>query len=108
MKFRITISTFLVISVFTLVLFGLACSKKNNMTGEEPVEAQKILEKLNDWDKTELDIFEKPDKYPDRIVSGQTKGWVETHKEDLKKLGFTVIWNSDKKVYEFEQTAGKE
>jgi hypothetical protein len=66
-------------------------------------EVQAIVDKLNDWDKEELDVVECPNLYPNRVSSGETKGWIITHKQELEKLGFTVKWNHDKKIYELQK-----
>ena len=72
------------------------------------MKAQEILDDLNEWDIEELDIFENPDKYPNRMASGETGGWVLSHKRELKELGYSVRWNNDKKLYELEPIEEKE
>ncbi|MBN1765431.1 MAG: hypothetical protein JW860_09265 [Sedimentisphaerales bacterium] len=76
---------------------------KDNISEEVSLEVQELLDKLNSWDKQELDVLEHPDKYPDHIVSGESKGWVGTQKDRLKELGFAVNWNEDHKIYELER-----
>jgi hypothetical protein len=89
------------IAVLILMLWCcLSCSKKTDMSGKAPFEVREIIKKLNSWDKEELDVLERPDKHPGRIASGETKGWVDVHKQKLKGFGFTAQWDTDKKSYE--------
>ncbi len=97
--FSDTIFVLLAFGIFVLIL-TLACSNKADISGEVPPEVQELLEKLNSWNKEELDVLEHPDKYSGRIASGETKGWVDVHKQKLKELGFLAKWNSNKRIYE--------
>ena len=71
-------------------------------------EIKQALDRLNDWDKEEMDVHERPERYPNRKPSGETNGWIHTHKDKLAELGVSVRWNADKKQYEIvEQAAEK-
>jgi hypothetical protein len=63
-------------------------------------EAERLLSELNSWPEDELDAYERPGEYPGLFASGETVGWVETHKELLKDEGIRVKWNTAKKIYE--------
>ena len=76
--------------------------------GEKSMKAQAILDDLNEWHTEELDILENPDKYPNRILSGETNGWVYAHKRELEELGYSIRWNNDKKLYKLEPIEEKE
>ena len=107
MKIGITLNTFLVVGLSFLVLYGSSCSKKD-VAGEKSMKAQAILDDLNEWHTEELDILENPDKYPNRILSGETNGWVYAHKRELEELGYSIRWNNDKKLYKLEPIEEKE
>ena len=72
-------------------------SDKENKKAEK---IQKIIHDLNSWNKDELDAYERPEKHPNRLESGETASWVEYCKAELKKHGVTVKWDSDKQKYE--------
>jgi len=63
-------------------------------------EIRKILDKLNQWDKEEMDVYENRAAYPGRVSSGETNGWVETHKALLLEKGAKVNWNHSALRYE--------
>ncbi|UIR57533.1 hypothetical protein LZQ00_06860 [Sphingobacterium sp. SRCM116780] len=65
-------------------------------------EINKLLQKLNSWSSENLDSYERPFAYPNYVSSGETDGWVTSHKNQLYQLGATVIWNEKKKLYELE------
>jgi hypothetical protein len=72
-----------------------------------PKDVQGLIEHLNKWDKNELDVFERPDAYPNIKSSGETNGWVEEHKRQIEKLGAKIIWDSQNLKYELSKTDNK-
>ena len=58
------------------------------------------LKQLNSWNNEELDLFERPQVYPNRKPSGETNSWVTSTKLNLKILGAKVNWNATNKQYE--------
>ena len=65
-----------------------------------PSQSSEILFKLNQWDSEELNEFECPDRYPDRVPSSQTGGWIISHKRMLEGMGVYVRWNCEGKEFE--------
>ena len=65
--------------------------------------ADSILTSLNRWDKIEFDTLECPEKYPRIKPSGETGGWVYSHKEILREKGYTVEWNRELMKYELRK-----
>jgi hypothetical protein len=65
-------------------------------------EAERLLAELNSWPEDELDAYERPEEYPGFVSSGETGGWVLTHKELLKDEGVRVKWNAEKMQYEIK------
>jgi len=70
------------------------------LAGIDP-KALILLGKLNSWDGEECDIHERPEAYPDRVASGESNGWIDTHKEGLAKLGYEVAWDAKVRRYLF-------
>lgn len=67
---------------------------------QQKAKIDSIIQSLNEWDTQELDLYERPEAYSnERITSGETNGWIMTHKEHLKELGAEVIWDPKKKKY---------
>jgi hypothetical protein len=64
-----------------------------------PKDIEGLIDHLNDWYKDELDVYERPEAYPNRITDGQTGGWVIAHKEALGRLGAKVRWDSEAMSY---------
>lgn len=65
-----------------------------------PKDIDGLIEHLNNWNKDQLDAYERPEAYPNFITNGETNGWISEHKRLLKNLGATVIWNKEKLKYE--------
>ena len=63
-------------------------------------EVKACLDKLNGWNKDELDAVERPDAHPGYEPSGETEAWVQRWKAELTRLGVAVTWNADRKRYE--------
>jgi len=85
--------------IFLLLMFGSVLHAQN--TGQRnKAKIDSVLASLNEWDINELDLYERPQAYPKNyITSGETNGWIDTHKEELKELGAEVIWDGKKKRY---------
>jgi hypothetical protein len=64
-----------------------------------PGGALSILQKLNQWDKGECDVIERPEAHPNRDAAGESNGYVGTQKEALQKLGVTVRWDAALQTY---------
>jgi len=62
-------------------------------------DVQQLLNKLNSWDKEELDRYERPNLYPGIKTSGETNAWIEEHKKLIQGQAANVIWDSQKKEY---------
>jgi len=73
--------------------------KASNNQKTWSAEAYRLLDNLNDWDHTELQILNNPDKYPNTETSGQTNGWISAQIEELNKLDATVQWNAEDEKY---------
>jgi hypothetical protein len=58
-------------------------------------KARKIIQRLNSWDKVEINSYETNEYH-----SGETGGWISSNKEELNKLGYMAIWDSEKLTYE--------
>jgi hypothetical protein len=81
---------------------GAAVEKAGRMESDWPKDAEGLVAHLNEWNKDELDVYERPDAYREqgRVASGETAGWVTAHREELSKLGVVVKWNPQKQLYE--------
>jgi len=58
-----------------------------------PRDPALLLEHLNSWDKGELNIAERPRAHKGRIASGETNGWIGSHKDMLRAIGYEVRWD---------------
>ena len=67
-------------------------------------DAEALVAHLNGWDREELDVFERPEAYPDRVGSGETAGWVTEHKRQLTELGAEAVWIPENKCYGIRRT----
>ncbi len=93
----------------SLLLLGLAGPAAGAPSGGKPGAAAKenrwprdprlLLERLNRWDKDELDVVETPAAHRGRVASGETGGWVSSHKAELHALGYAVKWERAKRRY---------
>jgi hypothetical protein len=88
--------------ILLLIFVGLFLTMLIGCEGEEnlPSEAKTLLDELNGWDSEALDIIECPDLHPGYADLGETRGWILTHKEELRKLGFNARWDHAKMMYE--------
>ncbi len=79
--------------VFSILMFSsFLFAQKTEMLHKEKIDS--IIQKLNEWDVVELDLYERLEAYsPKLITSGETNRWIIVHKEKLKELGAEVIWN---------------
>ncbi len=82
--------------------------KKTEVSDKTPSKVQALVDKLNNWDKEELDVVERPDVYANRLASGETHTWIIEHKRKLKQLGFSVKWNHERKFYELQKDSQRE
>ena len=96
------------LALVSVLSVAWTCSRRTPTPDEILSEAQAVLENLNRWDKVELDIAESPEKYPGRIASGETHGWILTHQHQLKQLGFVARWNRERRIYEIHKHSQRE
>lgn len=92
------ISIFLVVSCYVSKGINTATTSP-----EASSQVSEILSKLNSWHTEELYVFECHKQFPGRVASGQTGGWVLSHKRLLKDLGIYVHWNCVNQAYEIIQ-----
>lgn len=64
------------------------------------VIADEILYELNSYDRSAIDLLERPDAYAGRVQIGSIGGIVWDWRERLKKLGYDLRWNRDTRYYE--------
>ncbi len=91
---------------FYLIVLGLVMTPGILDAQETEIlyaKADSILARLNDWDQDELEHYERPQLDPDRVTSGETNGWIETGKAELKELGVLVVWNNELRRYDFAE-----
>lgn len=91
------------ITILLLTVFLFAIGNVSLADNFQHKKAYEILERLNSWDKTEIDAYERAEYYhkeKNYIASGETEGWISSNKEELNKLGYMAIWNSEKLIYE--------
>ncbi|MHC5056926.1 MAG: M56 family metallopeptidase [Planctomycetota bacterium] len=62
-------------------------------------EQRAALDRLNNWDKEELDVAERPGAHPKKDSSGETNAWIGTHRGDLSRLGVEVVWDAERQKY---------
>lgn len=65
---------------------------------------QELIKQLNAWDKEALNAYENAnDSGRNYVKDGETRGYVEAHKNCLSKLGVELIWNKKKVKYEIKE-----
>ena len=74
--------------------------KEANMSKPAFKKAKSLLDKLNSWEKEELDLAEHPSRHDDMVPAGETNSWIHYHKSELKKLAYEARWNSRARMYE--------
>jgi hypothetical protein len=72
-----------------------------------PAGARAVLDKLNGWPRDEIDVFERPRSYPGRVASGETNGFLGTHKTALHELGVDVQWDAMASRYRVAEVRAK-
>ncbi len=60
------------------------------------------LERLNAWDNISIGAHEHPEDYPNYVVSGESRGYINHHKERLLELGESVEWDRTTMKYRFQ------
>ncbi len=89
--------SFTAVSLMLVLILLAACQQESDHL---LLPAKTQLDELNDWDASELDAIECPKDHPGYIASGETRGRILTHKENLEELGVSVRWNC--KIHAFE------
>lgn len=66
-----------------------------------PPDPDDMLIHLNDWDKEDLDLLERPDAYKKlgRGPRETTTAWVMHHKKRFQELGIAIKWDPKQKLY---------
>jgi hypothetical protein len=88
----------IIIILILLTIIVTGCQRKTPESSW-PSEPNKLVEHLNSWHKDELDVYENPQKYPNRIASGETGGWVEAHRKILKEKHTKIKWDTENQKY---------
>jgi hypothetical protein len=84
----------LTVTVYCIsVLLLVSCYPSKGITPSPESQVTEILSKLNSWPAEELHVFECQKQFPGRVASGQTGGWVLSHKRLLEDVGIFVRWN---------------
>ncbi len=47
----------------------------------------------------ECDVAERPDAYPNRASSGETNGWIHSHREQAAEHGIIAVWSVSRRRY---------
>ena len=58
-----------------------------------------LLNRLNTWDQGELVLYNENAETERSRARSDTRDWVETHVDALRKLGANVEWNKDRKQF---------
>ncbi len=104
--------TFAII-LFCVSIWFLGCNQPSQESSNTDVDSaqhdsedstsrnavDKIIERLNDWDKDELIAYNEPERFPKFKTSGETNGWIESCMEELANLEATVEWNRKDSKY---------
>jgi len=69
----------------------------------QPRKVVELLARLNSWDRQECDVAERPTLYPGRTASGETNGFLGTHKELLSFAGVEVEWVWQVRTYRIRE-----
>ncbi|MBO6938104.1 MAG: hypothetical protein JJ863_24255 [Deltaproteobacteria bacterium] len=59
-------------------------------------EGLAVLDRMSEWctnQGDDCDVAERPDAYPDRISSGETNGWIHSHREQAAEHGIAAVWS---------------
>lgn len=59
-------------------------------------EGLAVLARMNEWctaQADECDVAERPDAHPGRAASGETNGWIHSHREQAAEHGITAVWD---------------
>jgi len=73
-----------------------------------PRDPALLLERLNSWDKGEVDVAERPRAHRGRSASGETNGWIGSHKGMLRSIGYNVRWDPAARRYVMQGKAAKD
>ncbi len=65
-----------------------------------PEDIDGLIKHLNNWDTEELAAYEQPNAYPKYKTSGETNGWIITHKKLLQAKGVSIKWNKERMLYQ--------
>jgi hypothetical protein len=57
------------------------------------------LNRLDGWDKDELDTLERPAAHSEQTASGETRSFVAAQKDELHRLGVEVVWDPSARRY---------
>ncbi|MEM6798757.1 MAG: hypothetical protein AAF589_04515 [Planctomycetota bacterium] len=64
-----------------------------------PKDPQELVDHLNDWHADELLAYNEPERFSNRVMSGETNGWISAHEDELKKLGVMIAWDKTDQAY---------
>jgi hypothetical protein len=68
-------------------------------TAHWPKDAAKLVQHLNEWNQSQLILYNEPERFPGRVASDETGPWIEAHKEKLAKLGVEIEWDRTQRKY---------
>lgn len=81
-------------------------SPSHSPSGADPILAE--LKRLNRWcsGQDDCDVVERPKAYPGRVAHGETRGFINSSKARLHKLGAQVVWDPAKNRYRLTTSTG--
>jgi hypothetical protein len=64
-----------------------------------PTDPDELCAHMNNTNQLELEAMNEPSRFPDFYVTGESRGQLIRHQEQLFRLGFRLSWNSKTKQY---------
>ena len=102
MRLRFSIHTLIIITFVVAIMLppsiaayywvseNLPSGKSGIPSRFGPPDPKGIVRELNEWSSDELEVYNEPDRFPNRALSGETAGWVTAHEKTLTEMGVEI------------------
>lgn len=68
-------------------------------TASWPTDSTELISHLNEWNQSQLTLYNEPQRFPGRAASRETAAWVQAHEKKLAELKVTIRWDHQQKKY---------